>query len=129
MRQRRNDATPAAVDVDRRDGVRRVRIEWFLVDEPRAIGRAEQEGLRPAAERQFEAPGQYVRALLIGVAVQPARDDPAVVVLDPDRRAGRLEQRCGQLDDAPEDLVEAAGSRQLAAELEQCGGAVRLAAC
>ena len=61
------------------------------------------------------------------VAMQLARHEPTVLVLDPDRRAGRVDQRRGRLDDPLQDVFEARGRCELAAELEQLRRALRLA--
>src|SRR5438067_4112330 len=66
-------------------------------------------------------------ALLAGMAVQLPRDEPALVVLDPDRRAGRVDQGSGRVDDALEDVIEARSRRELASELEQLRCALGLA--
>ena len=61
------------------------------------------------------------------MAAQRPRHDPPVVALEPDRRARRAEKRGGQLGDSLQDVVEARGRRELAAELEQRGRALRFA--
>ena len=53
--------------------------------------------------------------------------EQAGAALEPDRGARRPEQVGAELDDALEDLVEARGGCELATELEQGGGAFRLA--
>ena len=129
--KRGDDAADAAVHLDRRDRVRGAGLEWVAFD-PRPFRRAEHEGA--GVERQPRLPGVeaarlHARTLLRRVAVQLARREPAVGVLEPDRRPRRREQVGGQLDDALQDVVEGRGRGELPAELEQRRRALRVAPC
>jgi hypothetical protein len=129
--KRSDDVPHPAVDVERRDREGRLRVER-IVDEPRQLARREDERHAAARRRRRRAcvvaPTADLLPLRLAVAVQPPRDDPAVVVLEPDRRPRRAEQTGGQLDDAVDDPVEARRGRELAAELEQRCRAFGLAA-
>src|SRR5207253_2451150 len=112
-----------AADAERRDGIGGLRIERIAV-ETCVLLRAEHERLRPGAETfasraHVESALADRCALLFRVTVQLARDEPAVLVLDPDRRPRRIDQRRGRLDDALQDVFETRGRGELAAELEQ----------
>src|SRR3954451_10547366 len=75
----------------------------------------------------MEAPARDVRLLLRRVAEDLARGKRSFFVGDPDGRARRADELCRQADDALIDLVQARGGRELATELQQRRGALRLA--
>ena len=127
-----DDAADSLGHHEGRDRVGGVGSEQVVV-EMRVLVGEKHERRQARAEictcaRDMKSAFRQLRALLIGQTVQLARNEPAVLVLDPNRRARGPDQRRRQLDDALEDVFEARGRGKLASELEQLRRTLRLAA-
>src|SRR5207248_5660417 len=122
------DAAALPADCERRHRVRDLGIERAVADSG-VIRGTEHERLEPGTEiavRRAHLETQVLedRNFVRGIAVKRAGREPAVVVEHPDGGPRRAEEGSRQLGDASERLVQARRGSELAAELEQGGGAL-----